>query len=232
MGHKDLTSTIEAKKLAGQAAAQLIEEGMIVGLGTGSTAAFFIEALGHRCRDGLQISAVATSVQSSREAELAGIPLIDSQKITYLDIAIDGADEIDHHKNMIKGGGGALLREKLIAKTSKEFVVIIDETKLVDQIGAFPLPIEIAPFAYQTTIKRLFDKGYQGKIRLNRDQSIYITDNGHYIVDLQFSHPIKEPQKEDIHLRSITGVLETGLFYHIANRVIVGYLDGFVKILT
>lgn len=226
----DPVSTIEAKKAAGQAAAQLIQDGMLVGLGTGSTAAFFIEALGQRCQKGLTISAVATSIQSTREAQLAGIPLLDPQTISYLDIAIDGADEIDHHKNMIKGGGGALLREKLIAKASKEFVAIVDETKLVDDLGAFPVPVEIAAFAYQTTLKRILDKGYCGKLRLNRDHSIYTTDNGNYIVDIQLPKPIHEPRIDDERLRSITGILETGLFYQIAKRVVVGYLDGCVKI--
>jgi ribose 5-phosphate isomerase A len=226
----DPVSTIEAKKAAGQAAARFIQDGMQVGLGTGSTAAFFIEALGQRCKQGLQITAIATSLQSAHEAQLAGIPLIDDQTISYLDVAIDGADEIDHHKNMIKGGGGALLREKLIAKASKEFIAIVDETKLVDRLGAFPLPVEISSFAYLTTLKRMEENGYHGKLRLNRDEKIYRTDNGNYIVDIQFSQLITDPEAEDARLRRITGVLETGLFYKMAKRVIVGYLDGFVKI--
>lgn len=219
-----------AKMAAGKAAAELVQEGMLIGLGTGSTAFFFIEALGKRCREGLKISAVATSQQSSRQAQLAGIPIEDPDTITTLDLTIDGADEIDHHKNMIKGGGGALLREKLLAHSSREMVVIIDETKLVDQLGTFPVPVEIARFAYHTTLERLKSKGYYGILRLTRDNAFYITDNGNYIVDIQFNAPITAPIEIHESLKGITGVLETGLFFNVANRVVIGYLDGFVKV--
>jgi ribose 5-phosphate isomerase A len=225
-------SVLIAKKAAGQAAANLIQDGMLVGLGTGSTASFMIEALGQRCREGLNIRAVATSQQSMQQAKQLGIPLEDDQHISSLDITIDGADEIDHHKNMIKGGGGALLREKLLAQSSHEMIVIVDENKLVDYLGAFPVPAEIASFAYQTTLCRLENQGYQFVLRLNRDGTIYLTDNGNYIVDIQFDKPILNPQAENERLRLITGVLETGFFFNVAKRVIVGYVDGFIKIQT
>jgi ribose 5-phosphate isomerase A len=221
-----------AKKAAGTAAAELIENGMLVGLGTGSTAAFFIEALGKRCREGLKISAVATSQQSTRQAEQLGISLRDPETITSLDVKVDGADEIDHHKNMIKGGGGALLREKLLAQSSQEMIVIIDETKLVDHLGTHPLPVEISRFVYQSTLQRIKAKGYQGILRLNRENDPYLTENGNYIVDLQYSAPITDPIKEQEQLKSITGVLETGLFFNLAGRVVIGYEDGFVKVHT
>jgi ribose 5-phosphate isomerase A len=230
MTKTDSNPVLIAKKAAGQAAAKLIQEDMLVGLGTGSTAAFFIEALGKRCQDGLKIFAVATSQQSTHQAQLLGIPLKDPNTITMLDITVDGADEIDHHKNMIKGGGGALLREKLLAQASHEMIVIIDETKLVDHLGEHPLPVEIAPFVYRSTLQRLKAQGYQGVLRLNRENSPFVTDNGNYIFDIHYSNFILDPQKEEERLKSITGVLETGLFFNLAKRVIIGYEDGFIKI--
>ncbi|CUI16315.1 ribose 5-phosphate isomerase [Candidatus Protochlamydia naegleriophila] len=232
MTKTDFSPIISAKKAAGKAAVELIKEGMLVGLGTGSTTSYFIEALGQRCRSGLNISAVASSVQSMRQAHFEGIPLIDADKITLLDLTIDGADEIDHHKNMIKGGGGALLREKLLALASKEMVVVVDENKLVEQLGAFPVPVEIATFAYRTTLKRLESNGYSCILRLNRDKSLYLTDNGNYIIDIQYQKPIANPKLEHERLKSLAGVLETGLFFNVAGRVVVGYEDGFAKILT
>lgn len=232
MTKTDSNPTLIAKKAAGQAAAELIQENMLVGLGTGSTTAFFIEALGKRCQEGLKITAIATSQQSTRQAQRLGIPLKDPDTITMLDITVDGADEIDHHKNMIKGGGGALLREKLLAQASYEMVVIIDETKLVNHLGDHPLPVEIAPFVYRSTLQRLEAYGYQGVLRLNREKNPFFTDNGNYIFDIQYPNPILDPQKEQELLKSITGVLETGLFFNLAKRVVIGYEDGFVKIRT
>lgn len=231
MTKTDFTPIIIAKKAAGTAATDLIKDGMLVGLGTGSTASFFIEALGKKCREeGLQITAVATSIQSMRQAKSVGIPIVDSDAVSNLDITVDGADEIDSRKNMIKGGGGALLKEKILAKSSREMVIIVDETKLVENLGVFPVPVEIAAFAYQTTLVRLNDYGYKTTMRLNRDKSLYITDSGHYIVDIQFDYPITDPQLENNRLKDIVGVLETGLFFNIAGRIIVGYEDGFAKI--
>lgn len=228
--HDPLSIAI-AKKAAGQAAAQFIQDGMLIGLGTGSTTAYFIEALGQRCLEGLRISAVASSIRSTQQAQQVGIPLYDNQLISHLDLTIDGADEIDPYKNMIKGGGGALLREKLLAYSSKEMIVLVDDTKLVKHLGTFPLPIEIASFAYQTTLKRLEAHGYQGALRLNPDKkTIYLTDNGNYIFDIQSTTPILDPQTEHKRLKEITGVIETGLFFHVAARMVIGYPDGFVKI--
>ncbi len=222
---------ISAKKAAGHAAAELVKDGMTIGLGTGSTASFFIDELGRRCQNGLKISAIATSQQSTRQAQKLGIPLISPEEVSFLDMTIDGADEIDHQKNMIKGGGGALLREKLIALASKEMVVIVDETKLVEHLGTFPVPIEIASFAYLSTLKRLENNDYNGVLRLNRDQSIYVTDNGNYVFDIQFTKPILNPIEEHDRLKNFCGVIETGLFFNIAGRIVVGYEDGFAKTL-
>ncbi len=179
---------------------------------------------------GLKISAVATSQRSANQAISLKIPMQDPMNICFLDITVDGADEIDQHKNMIKGGGGALLREKILARSSKEMIVIIDETKFVNRIGAHPVAIEIVPFVYRTTIKHLEDLGYRGTIRLNQNGEIFITDNGNYLFDIQYSQPILYPKEEQEKLKSITGVIETGLFFDLASRLMIGYKDGSVKL--
>lgn len=226
-------SIAAAKKAAGEEAAKWVRSDMVIGLGTGSTTAYFIEALGRRCREeNLNIRAVASSLESQRKAEEQGIPLQSEQSILTLDLTVDGADEIDPQKNMIKGGGGALLREKLLASCSQQMIVIVDENKVVQHLGAFPVPVEISPFVYLTTIRRLENQGYQGKLRIKQDQTPYVTDNGHYIFDVSFNRVIDRPKEEHEKLRLITGVLETGLFFHLATRVIIGYSDGFVKIQT
>lgn len=231
MTREDMPPIIIAKKTAAEAASRLIQNGMILGLGTGSTTAFFIEYLGRRCKEeNLQIQAICSSQNSFKQAKQLGIPLLDEQTIVHLDMTFDGADEIDHQKNMIKGGGGALLREKLIAKSCNEMVVMVDENKLVDQLGAHPVAVEISAFLYRTTLLRLEKAGYKGELRLNRDQSIYVTDNGNYIFDIQFDNFIINPEKEEKLLKEIVGIIDTGLFYKVAGRVVVGYQDGFAKV--
>jgi ribose 5-phosphate isomerase A len=227
----NFSSSLIAKKAAGQAAAQLIENHMCIGLGTGSTATFFIEALAQRCqKEGLSIKTVATSKKSAEQAQQLGLNVVSDQEIDTLDITVDGADEIDSHKNMIKGGGGALLREKILAKSSREMIVIVDENKLVQDLGAFPVPVEIAAFAYRSTLLRLTDQGYRGNLRLSSDGAIFVTDNGNYIFDIQFEQSLTNPQLEHERICTIAGVIETGLFFHIAGRIIVGYQDGLAQI--
>lgn len=230
MMNRGTDKIILAKKIAGYAAADLIEDGMVIGLGTGSTTAFFLEALSKRCAEGLKIKTVATSNQTTDQARHLNLPLIDPQSIKFVDITVDGADEIDKKKNMIKGGGGALLREKLLAKSSGEMIVIIDETKYVDALGDHPVPLEISVFMYQNTIDRLNKKGYEGILRLDRNQKPFISDNGNYIFDIQYSSLINNPSEEHHHLKLITGVIETGLFFNIAGRVVIGFTDGNFKI--
>lgn len=221
-----------AKKVAGKAAADLIQDGMLVGLGSGSTAAFFIEALGKRCQMGLKISAVAASQESSYQAQRLGIPICNPDDVVTVDLTVDGADEIDHDKNMIKGGGGALLREKLLAQASKELIIIVDEKKIVDRLGKHPVAVEIIPFIYHSTLKCLNKLGYQGVLRLSAKKEPFVTDNGNYIFDIQYSHFILDPQKEQKQLKSIIGVVETGIFFDFANRIIIGYENGNVKVRT
>jgi ribose 5-phosphate isomerase A len=221
----------EAKKAVGYKAAELVEDGMLVGLGTGSTATYFIDGLIKRCKKGLRIEAVATSRRSQQQAINGGIPVVDINRVSTLDICFDGADEIDPQKRMIKGGGGALLREKIVASMSKEMVVIVDETKCVDKLGKFPLPIEIIPFGYRSIVNKIEQMGYLGQIRMESGNYKYVTDSGHFIYDatLTTKHPELELiQEQIIH---IPGVVETGFFFGLAGRVLVGKSDGTVEII-
>lgn len=224
------TPTELAKRAAAAAAIDLIAEGMLIGLGSGSTTAYFIDLLGQRFQKGLSIKVIASSYTSEKAARKYGIPFIANEAVSQLDLTVDGADEIDWQKNMIKGGGGALLKEKIIAKSSREMLVIVDETKLVTNLGTFPVPVEISPFFFQTTLHRLKNEGYEGNLRLTREGNVYQTDSGHYIYDVRFSAPILDPFSESLKLKKIVGVLEVGLFYGLAGRVIVGYFDGTAKI--
>lgn len=216
-----------AKEAAGAAAAQLIQPGMIIGIGTGSTASYFITHLGRRCREeGLQISGVATSQDSYNQAAAVGIPLIDPEQITFLDMDVDGADEVDGHKRMIKGGGGALLREKIVARMSREMIVIVDTSKLVKQLGRGTLPVEITPFAYRSILDQLAQMGFEGRMRRLVNGKLFLTENYNYIYDVIFLHPCQDPEEDNFRIRSIPGVVETGFFIDMAGRVIVGYADG------
>lgn len=223
-----LSASSTAKKAAGEAAAELVQSGMLVGLGTGTTAVFFIDRLIERCRSGLKITAVATSQRSMQRAREGGIPILDINAVTKIDMVVDGADEIDQEKRMIKGGGGALLREKIIASMSSEMVVIVDSSKVVDYLGHFHLPVEIVPFAYHWIIKEMEQLGYRGTLRKNKEAP-YVTDNGNYIFDIQLNYPCLNPEADEKKLKAITGVVETGFFFKLAGRVIVGYENGTTK---
>lgn len=224
-------SVKKAKEAAAKEAVEFIKDGMLVGLGTGSTAAFFIDALIERCRQGLKISAIATSEKSHAQALKGGIPMLDEESVTVLDITVDGADEIDDQKRMIKGGGGALLREKIIASMSKEMVVVVDESKKVPFLGGFPLPIEIVPFAYRGTIHALNEKGFYGRLR-GEENKLYLTDSRHYIYDVALKGPLQHPEGLEAVIRPIPGVMTTGFFFGLAGRVVVGRYDGSVKVIT
>jgi len=215
-----------AKKAAGQAAANLVENEMIVGLGTGSTAIHFIEALIERRRLGLTIKAVATSLRSQTLAEQGNIPLVDINSLISIDLTVDGADEITPELQMIKGGGGALLREKIVAHMSQQMIVIVDESKLVENLGKFPLPVEITPFAHRVTLQFLSRMGYLPKLRLVDTEKPYITDNGNYIADLTLPFPCLDPYTHNLKIRSLPGVVETGFFLETADQMIIGYPDG------
>ena len=218
------------KRVVGVAAANMVEEGMMIGIGTGTTAACFIDALIARVRKGLSIKAVATSEESAGHAQSGGIPLLDTDAISSLDLASDGADEVDPQRRLIKGGGGALLREKIIATLADEMLVMVDDSKLVDKLGTFGLPVEIVPFGYTHTLRQIQELGYKTTLRLGNGKEPYRTDNGNYLADISFSGLLDEPEMDDLVLRKIPGVIETGFFLGVAGRVLIGHADGTVDI--
>ena len=213
------------KKDAAERAVQLVESGMIVGLGTGSTAKHATEAIGRELKSGRleDILGIATSRRTSELAALLGIPLSTLDDHPEVDITIDGADEVDHSGNIIKGGGGALLREKIIAVATKQYVIIIDETKLVDRLGGvFPLPVEVVDFALRTYTTLIRTVGAEPVLRCDADGSPFRTAAGNLIFDCQFSGGIAEPAEIQQTLKSHPGIVETGLFLGMNPEVIVG----------
>lgn len=222
----------ELKKKAGYLAASFVENGMILGLGTGSTAKYFIEKVIHRIKEeDLKVSAVASSQKSFDQAQKGGIPMVDINELTFIDLTVDGADEIDDQKRMIKGGGGALLREKIVASMSKEMVVIVDETKLVSLLGKHKLPVEVVPFAHQVTLHHIRKLGLSADFRRKEtEDAYYVTDNGNFIIDIHYASPLEDPEKQNSLLKKIPGVIETGFFFHLAGRVIIAFKDGQITI--
>ncbi len=219
-----------AKKVAAQKAVDFIQPGMIVGLGTGSTAYWAIQELGKRVQQGLEIRALASSIASEKEAGRAGIEIMSFDGITSIHIYIDGADEVDGERNLIKGGGGALLREKILAYNSKEFILIVDESKLVKQLGKFHLPVEIIPFANSLTINHIAQLNCKPKLRM-KEGIPFLTDNGNRIVDCDFTS-INNVAELNNQLHAIPGVMETGLFsYNMVSKIIVGNEYGTVRML-
>ncbi len=221
------------KQMAGEEAIKYIENGMVIGIGTGTTAAFMIQALARRLREGLTIvGAVPTSEASAQLASSLGIPLTDLDTHPELDLAIDGADEIDEQLRLIKGAGGALLREKIVAVASRRFIVIADTTKLVTRLGqAFPVPVETIPFAMTPAQKRLQALGARVQLR-QRDGQIFYTDSGNIILDCFFSGGIGDPQALHTNMKSIVGVVETGLFLGMTERAIIGDAVKGIQVLT
>ncbi len=217
------------KQIAGERAVEFVEEGMVVGLGTGSTAYYAIKKLGELVRLGLKISGVCTSEQTRKQALEWEIPLVDLGDVECIDLTIDGADEVDPHGHGIKGGGGALLFEKIVALNSRQNIWVIEKRKLVQQLGAFPLPVEIMSFGHQNLVKRMAGKNWNPALRMN-GSDVYMTDGQHYIVDLGL-RSITDPVKLDLELKQIPGVLDHGLFLNTVNKVIVAGTDK-VEIIT
>ncbi len=218
------------KQRAAYLAAQWVKDDMLVGIGTGSTTQFFIDALSKRCHQGLRINAVCSSVASYARAKKENIPLIDDHQVTAIDMTFDGADEIDAQKRMIKGGGGALTREKILANASREMVVLVDETKKVAQLGGEKLPVEILSFAHVATIAKIRTLGFRGELRLHSDGRPFQTDNGNLIYDIEFQKPRSTPEKDHERLIHIPGVVETGYFFNLAGRVLIGMSSGEVEV--
>ncbi|MBS4196732.1 ribose-5-phosphate isomerase RpiA [Lederbergia citri] len=220
---------MNAKKLAGEKAVEFIKDGMIVGLGTGSTVHWSILKLGELVKQSLTIKGVPTSKQTEQLAKELGIPLVNMSSIEQIDITIDGADEANPEFELIKGGGGALLREKMVASISKRMIVVMDETKYVAHLGKFPLPVEITQFGWEMTSKQVSTLGCEPKLRVENNLS-FITDNGNYILDCHFGE-ILDAKRLNEELNMIPGVVENGLFVNIADTMVIGNSDGHVEII-
>jgi ribose 5-phosphate isomerase A len=216
------------KRAAAHAAVQLVESGSVVGLGSGSTATFAIQFLAERVHAGLKIVGIPTSQKTKHLAETLRIPLTTLDENPVIDFDIDGADEIDPQLNLIKGGGGALLREKVIASASKRFIVVAESVKLVRHLGKFPLPVEVIPFAAPLIKARIEMLGASVSLRRDAQGSPYVTDEGHHILDCSFGE-IADPAALDPKLHAIPGVVEHGLFVGMAEMAFVGKDGGVVQ---
>jgi ribose 5-phosphate isomerase A len=218
------------KEAAGRAAARLVSDGEIVGLGTGSTAYFAVLALGERVKHGLKIIGIPTSVNTADLARAVGIPLTTLDEHPEIDITIDGADEVDPKLCLIKGGGGALTREKVIATASKKMVVVVDSGKVVPMLGKFPLPVEVIAFARTVVERKIVSLGGSPKMRMSPDGKPFLTDNGNQIVDCSFGQ-ITDPPALALHLSDTPGIVEHGLFSGLAKVALVGKGDSVEEIL-
>ena len=216
------------KEVVGKEAVKYVEDGMIVGLGTGSTVFYFVHALADRVKEGLNIQMVSTSIQTVELAKSLGLNIKELEEIDHIDLAVDGVDEIDKDFNAIKGGGAALFREKIVADIAKEVIWIYDESKDVEKLGKFNLPVEILPFGYSHTVRKLTEAGLNPVIR-KKDGEILITDNHNYIADLHLGYgfDIEEVKQK---LANIVGVVEHGLFLNMCKLCIKGTPGGAVII--
>ncbi|MBC1794439.1 ribose-5-phosphate isomerase RpiA [Listeria booriae] len=220
---------MNSKQIAGEKACEFIEDGMVVGLGTGSTAYYMIQKLGDRVAEGLQVTGVVTSKATEKLAKERNIPLMDLNDVGEIDLTIDGADEVDGAYRGIKGGGGALLFEKLVAHASKKSIWVVGEDKVVETLGAFPLPVEVVPFGYKQVERQLEERGYKPELRHFEDGSIYLTDSQNYILDLHIQ-AIENPEELNDWLNSLPGVVENGLFLNYASSIVIGYSDGHAEV--
>ena len=232
----DLSPSDTAKRVAARRAVDFVEDGMRVGLGTGSTAAWMVRSLAEVVREeGMMITTVATSTQTAALAREVGLSVTTLDEVCWLDLTIDGADELDPSLNLIKGGGGALLQEKIVATASDRMIVIADPSKAVDRLGAFPLPVEVVPFGWQTTkalieemLSNLDVEGRHVSLRAKGSEP-FRTDEGNLIVDLHLER-IMNPGQLSLVLNQIPGVVENGLFLDICDMAILGHADGTVEI--
>ena len=221
----------DLKRQAAARALEQVRDGMKLGLGTGSTAKHFVELLGMRVREGLSVVGVPTSEVPRADAVRCGVPLTTLDEVDRLDLTVDGADEIDPALNLIKGGGGALLREKIVASASDRMIVIADDTKWVDMLGRFPLPVEVIPFglaATQRAIGKAFAQaGVSGQmmVRKGKDGHVFVTDGGHWIVDAHLGRITDAPRLAGL-LTSIPGVVEHGLFIGLASTAMLAGAQG------
>jgi ribose 5-phosphate isomerase A len=215
------------KRAAAEAAVELVQDGMVVGLGTGSTAAFAVEALGRRHREGLQFIGIPTSQRTAAQAKAENIPLTSFREHREIDLTIDGADEVERGTlNLIKGLGGALLHEKIVAAASRRLAIVVDGFKLVDQLGArTPVPVEVVAFGFEATQAALESIGATPRLRHSATGEPFITDSGNRILDCSFG-PIADPARLEESIRRVVGVVECGLFIRRANVVFVADTSG------
>ncbi|MEK6785322.1 MAG: ribose-5-phosphate isomerase RpiA [Nitrospirota bacterium] len=214
------------KKAAALKASEFVRSGMVVGLGTGSTAKHLLVALGEQVKAGMKLRGVPTSQETAVLAKQAGIPLIDAENRWEIDVAIDGADQVDPHFNLIKGGGGALLKEKIVAASAKQFIVMVDHTKQVPVLGgSFPLPIEVIPFGWGSTAREIEGLTKSRVVLRERNGAPFRTEAGNLIVDVHIDR-ISQPGELEAALNLIPGVVETGLFVGRTNVLIVGTPQG------
>lgn len=241
----ELSAIEKGKQLAGYRACDCLRDGMRIGLGTGSTAFYAIERTGQLVKEGMHLEAVATSKETARLADERGIKLLDVNEVTELDVVIDGVDEIDPHFNAVKGGGGALFREKIVALLGKQVIWVMDDRKPVEHLGAFPMPLEVLPFGASGVLARLDAMGLKPRLRTRKDAplpewelpsvarqtavllnekdrgNLWVTDNGNLLVDLLMGPPFDGDYLEK-QLRPIVGILETGLFLNLCARIYIG----------
>jgi len=221
----------EIKKRAAVQAMDFVQPGLTIGIGTGSTVYWFIQELAKKVQQGLVCQCVPTSVATRQLALQLGIPMLELNDVEKIDITIDGADEIDHQLRLIKGGGGALLQEKMVAAASAKLVIIADNTKLVKQLGAFPLPVEVIPYGWKQVQRRIGGLyNIPVSIRM-KDENILVTDHGHYILDCRFDK-IKKPEIIAAELNALPGVVENGLFIKMASIAIIAGPAGDIQTLS
>jgi ribose 5-phosphate isomerase A len=218
---------VDAKAVAAKRAVLLVQDGMTVGLGSGTTATYAIQFIGERMRnEGIRVVGVPTSRSTNALAETEGIPLVDITCSGGIDLTIDGADEVDSRLNLIKGGGGALVREKIVAAASRQLVIICDDSKIHTELGWFPLPVAVVPFAWHTTRERLLRICPMVTLRKQRNSdAAFETDDGNLILDLHMES-IPDPAALEAKISSLIGVVDVGLFVNLASRVVIGCADG------
>ncbi len=221
-------STFDPKAVAGRRAAELVQDGMTLGLGTGSTVFHTLVRLGERIRaEGLRVRGVPTSIDTERKARELGIPLATLDEVDAIDLTIDGADEIDGRFDMVKGGGGALLREKVVASISRREAIVVGPDKVVERLGTtFKLPVEVVPFARALVARRIAKLGCEPILRRSKDGGDYRTDNGNEILDCRFPAGIADARALELELDAIPGVVESGLFIGLAHVLVIGHPDG------
>jgi ribose 5-phosphate isomerase A len=225
-----MQSVDEAKTMAARKGLEFVEAGMVVGLGSGSTATQFIRLLGERVQAGLKVRGIASSRASEELAVSLGIPVIDFRACQEIDVAVDGADEVGPGLGLIKGGGGALLREKIVASASTQFIIVADASKVVRQLGRFPLPVEVIQMAEPLVSRRLEALGLRPAVRRAKDGSPYVTDEGNFILDCACGE-MDDPGRVAASIRAIVGVVEHGLFLKMASRALIADGSGVRELL-